>query len=104
MTPKSTVKKTPAKKSATQRRTVQSKASKPSRSTLSPEPKQSKKSIFMDLLKRPKGASIDEMTSATGCQAHSIRAAITRLRKAGHAILLNKDDQNASRYRIVEAG
>ena len=104
MTRKSTAKKTPAKKSATQSRTVQSKASKPSRSTPSPEPKQSKKSILMDLLKRPKGASIDEMTSATGWQAHSVRAAITGLRKSGHAVLLNKDDQNASRYRIVEAG
>ena len=100
MTRKSTAKKTPAKKSATQSRTVQSKTAK----TLSPEPKQSKKSILMDLLKRPKGASIDEMTSATGWQAHSVRAAITGLRKSGHAVLLNKDNPNSSRYQIDVAG
>ena len=104
MTRKSTAKKTPAKKSATQSRTVQSKTAKTPRPTLSPEPKQSKKSILMDLLKRPKGASIDEMTSATGWQAHSVRAAITGLRKSGHTVLLNKDNPNSSRYQIDVAG
>ena len=103
MTPKLSPKKAPSNKSATQKRTVRSKASKISRPTSFSKPTQSKKSILMELLERPRGASVDEMTSATGWQAHSVRAAITGLRKAGHAVLLNKDDQNASRYRINTA-
>ncbi len=34
-----------------------------------------KQATIQDLLRRAKGASIDDLTSATGWQAHSVRAA-----------------------------
>ena len=103
MTRKSTTRKASPKKAAPRKVPARSKASKAAATTQSSEPKQSKKSILTDLLKRPEGASIDEMIAATGWQSHSIRATITGLRKNGHSITLDKNAENGSRYRI-EAG
>ena len=38
------------------------------------------------LLRRPKGASITQLQTATQWQSHSLRAALSRLRTAGHAV------------------
>ncbi len=46
----------------------------------------SKKSSIEALVRRDEGAAIDELMAATGWQEHSVRAALTGLRKAGHAI------------------
>jgi hypothetical protein len=55
------------------------------------------------LLKRPKGASIDEMCKATGWQSHSIRGAMAgALKKRGHAITSDKVE-GTRRYRIETA-
>jgi hypothetical protein len=52
------------------------------------------------LLKRPKGASIDQMCKATGWQSHSIRGAMAgALKKRGHAITSEKVE-GMRRYRI----
>lgn len=64
-------------------------------------PKQPKKSVLTDLLKRPSGASMEELISATGWQAHSIRATISGLRKDGRTILLSKARNGGSSYRIA---
>lgn len=45
-----------------------------------------RKQQLIDLLKRPAGATIGDMTTAFNWQAHSARAALTGLRKAGHDI------------------
>jgi len=51
-----------------------------------------KAGTILELLGRPKGAKINELQKATGWQAHSIRAAITGLRKRGITITRSQDD------------
>ncbi len=51
-----------------------------------------KAGTILGLLSRPKGARINELQKATGWQAHSIRAAITGLRKRGITITRSQDD------------
>ncbi len=46
----------------------------------------SKAERLLDMLRAGTGASLDEMMEATGWQAHTVRAAMTGLRKRGHAI------------------
>ena len=52
----------------------------------------SKAGTILALLSRPKGAKINELLKATGWQAHSIRAAITGLRKRGITIARSQDN------------
>ncbi len=63
--------------------------------------RQTKQGAILNLLLRAEGASIDDLTSATGWQAHSVRAALTGLRKRGHEIARSLES-GASRYRIIE--
>jgi hypothetical protein len=55
------------------------------------------------LLERRGGATLDEIVRATGWLPHTTRAALTGLRKKGHAIARARRDK-VSCYRIVEAG
>jgi hypothetical protein len=48
--------------------------------------KGSRLALVVSLLGRPNGASIDELTAATGWLPHAVRAALTRLRQSGLAI------------------
>jgi hypothetical protein len=50
-------------------------------------------------LAAPGGASMDQLIAVTGWQAHSIRAAMTGLRKQGHAIHRETVD-GCTRYLI----
>ena len=63
-----------------------------------------KKPLIQTLLQRPKGATIDDLKEATGWQAHSVRAALTGLRKEGHEIVRTKDDAGLTRYRTAGNG
>ncbi len=63
--------------------------------------RQTKQAAILELLRRAEGASIDDLTSATGWQAHSVRAALTGLRKHGHDIERSVES-GASHYRIIE--
>ena len=72
---------------------------KPSRKT--------KTALVREMLERPDGAKLEELCKATGWQAHTVRAALSGLRKAGHIIERGNDDAGQSVYRIaapVEAG
>ncbi len=60
----------------------------------------SKKATIEALVARREGAVIEELIAATGWQEHSIRAALTGLRKAGHTIARVRDDSGVARYRI----
>lgn len=67
----------------------------------------SKPKLKLDLLiarlKRPAGASIDDLAKVTGWQAHSVRGAMAgALRKKGHAVTSEKVD-GVRRYRLAEA-
>jgi hypothetical protein len=54
------------------------------------------------LLERGGGATINDLTTATGWLAHTTRAALTGLRKRGYTVELEKGaDGQESRYRIT---
>ena len=59
-----------------------------------------KKAQILALLRRKRGASMRDLTARTGWQAHSVRAALTGLRKRG-AIIERQAEAAGSRYRIV---
>ncbi|PLX35624.1 MAG: hypothetical protein C0605_09180 [Hyphomicrobiales bacterium] len=59
-----------------------------------------KKDSIIKLLSRSNGATIAQMQKATGWQAHSIRAALTGLRKAGHKISRDSKTKGLAVYRV----
>ena len=62
----------------------------------------SKTATIQKLLRRPKGASLAQLQTATHWQSHSLRAALTRLRKAGQTIeRLPPHKTGGTRYRIT---
>ncbi len=63
--------------------------------------RRTKTDTILGLLQRPAGASISELTTATGWQPHSVRAALTGLRKKNHEVVRTKDDQGVTRYCIA---
>lgn len=62
-----------------------------------PQPKIGK---VESLLQRDEGASIDELAEATGWQKHTMRAALTGLRKRGRHIIRTSVD-GVSRYTMT---
>ncbi len=56
------------------------------------------------LLRRPDGAALPDIMHATKWQAHSVRAAISGLRKRGMAVIRTVTDDGISNYRIADAG
>jgi hypothetical protein len=60
-----------------------------------------KQSLILDLLARPNGASLDELVGATGWLAHTMRAALVRLRQKGLRIERAQSEDKISRYRLV---
>jgi DNA-binding MarR family transcriptional regulator len=62
-----------------------------------------KQALLIDLLKRKKGATIEEIVEATGWQPHSVRGAISGAlkKKLGLAVTSEKPSDGPRRYRIV---
>ena len=56
------------------------------------------------LLRSPKGATIPQLQKSTAWQAHSVRAALTGLRKKGHQVQRSNDANGVATYRIIEEG
>ena len=56
----------------------------------------------LNLLKREQGATLEELVEATSWLPHTARAALTGLRKKGHAIERSKTE-GVSRYSVKEA-
>jgi hypothetical protein len=63
----------------------------------------SKKATILALLQRPTGAAIGDLTEATGWQGHSVRAALTGLRKEGKELVRVKDAGGVTHYRLAAA-
>jgi hypothetical protein len=57
-----------------------------------PAPRTTKSAMLMDLLRRDQGATLPDLIAATGWLPHTTRAALTGLRKKGHAIAKAKRD------------
>jgi len=61
-----------------------------------------KLATILELLQRSKGAPLADLEKATGWQSHSVRAALTGLRKRD--ILILRETQNGvTRYRVAAA-
>ena len=56
------------------------------------KPKKTKIAKVQRMLLRPSGVTIEALCKVTGWQAHSVRAALTGLRKSGHVIERNGGD------------
>jgi hypothetical protein len=61
----------------------------------------SKLARVIDLLQRSEGATIPNLTEATGWLAHTTRAALTGLRKRGYAVARERVDGADSIYRVA---
>jgi hypothetical protein len=66
------------------------------------DPKPTKTSAVLALLRRSEGATLNELVTATGWLPHTTRAALTGLRKKGHAIARGKRGA-ATCYSIEQA-
>ena len=66
--------------------------------------KPTKTATILKLISRPKGASIAELRKAIGWKDHSIRAALTGLRKKGYEVVRDKNEAGVSRYRVSGEG
>jgi hypothetical protein len=63
--------------------------------------RQSKKAAVIALLARPEGAAISDLIGVTGWQVHSVRAALTGLRKEGKDLVRTKDATGVTHYRLA---
>jgi DNA-binding MarR family transcriptional regulator len=69
-----------------------------------PEPKRTtKQALLLELIGKEGGASLEELTSATGWLPHTARAAITGLRKRGHDVQRERVE-GVSRYIVGSDG
>lgn len=72
--------------------------------TPEPGPKaQTKTDLVLELLSRSAGATLDQLVTATGWLPHTARAALTGLKKKGHAITSDKPQGEPRVYRIAAA-
>lgn len=62
-----------------------------------------KQGAVIKLLKRRQGATVVQIQQATNWQAHSVRAALTGLRKKGHNVARSENAKGVTVYKIVEA-
>lgn len=92
-----------AKNTAKSKTTVKSQNSTASAKS-SPKTK-TKKQACIDILKRPKGASLAELQKATGWQAHSVRGFLSGIVKkmADISLVTETNDSGVRRYRIEKA-
>ncbi|MFP6731224.1 MAG: DUF3489 domain-containing protein [Alphaproteobacteria bacterium] len=63
--------------------------------------KPTKIETILKQLRRPNGASIAQLQKTVGWQPHSLRAALTGLRKKGHAIERSRDAKSDAHYCIA---
>ena len=61
----------------------------------------SKASLVLELLHRPDGVTIPQLTEATGWLPHTTRAALTGLKKKGHAVTSTKAAGENRVYRVA---
>ncbi len=60
-----------------------------------------KQAKLVDIMRTAAGATIAQMGARTGWQPHSVRAALTGLRKRGFAINRERSDAGVTVYRIA---
>ena len=65
-----------------------------------PKPK-SKAGLVLDLLARPDGATLGQLVEITGWLPHTARAALTGIKKKGHALTSEKVEGGLRIYRVI---
>ena len=91
-----------ARKSAKQRPVAEAASSRaPKMRSPTTSARRSKKAAIISLLQRPDGAALGDLTAATGWQVHSVRAALTGLRKEGKELAREKDAAGVTHYRLA---
>lgn len=89
------------KKAPTTKRSAQDSANQTSGSENHPFRPTSKLAKVVDMLRRPKGASLEELTLATGWQEHSVRGALAgALKKKLKQKIVSEQVAGTRRYRI----
>jgi hypothetical protein len=63
----------------------------------------SKLALVIELLRRADGATIPDLTEATGWLPHTARATLTGLRKRGYAVIRERISAGDSVYRLSDA-
>jgi len=63
----------------------------------------SKLAAVVAMLRRSQGATIGDLTAATGWLPHTTRAAITGLRNRGYSVIRERIEDGGSAYRISDA-
>jgi len=63
----------------------------------------SKTTLVLSLLSRAEGATINQLTAATGWLPHTARAALTGLKKKGNVITSEKLEGQVRVYRVAGA-
>lgn len=67
-----------------------------------PPKAESKTAVVTKLLTRTRGATMDEMMTATTWQAHSVRAFLSGLRKKGNLLAKEQRKSGQLAYRITK--
>lgn len=62
----------------------------------------SKASLVLEMLRRPEGATLEQIVAATGWLPHTTRAVLTGLKKKGHAVISEKAD-GVRTYQVVQS-
>lgn len=62
---------------------------------------QTKTALLLGLLSRGKGATLDQLVVGTGWLPHTVRAALTGLKKKGHEITSDKPAGGVRTYRTT---
>jgi hypothetical protein len=97
---KSAGKKDPAKTGTPRTKAARDKTAGSAESSLAQIRPGSKQANIIELMKRAKGATLDEMIEATDWLPHTTRAALSGLRKRGVALERINDEAKGSVYRI----
>jgi predicted ArsR family transcriptional regulator len=66
-----------------------------------PAPTPTKAAQVLKLLSRSRGATLADLTAATAWQPHTVRAHLTRLRKAGHTLERLERKSGPDAYHVV---
>ena len=70
-------------------------------SSANQRPASTKRAKLIAMLERPEGASVAEIGQRLGWLPHTVRAAITGLRKTGREVTRSKDVDDRSVYRLA---
>jgi hypothetical protein len=92
---------TPRKSTKQANARVRTKRIAPEQSPPAAPARPSKKAAVIALLARPDGAAISDLIEVTGWQVHSVRAALTGLRKEGKDLVRGKDATGVTHYRLA---